>query len=421
MDFSHLKNKKVLLGITGSIATYKAPQLVRELIKAGANVRVVATPSAEKFVSFSVLENLTQNILISDIFDSRNQSVGAWHIELAHWCDVYLIAPCSATSLSKIANGNCDNALSCVAIALPNSIPLVISPAMDYTMYMNPATQKNINTLIEYGAKIILPDEGELASGLVGPGRLPEFNTILSATNEVLSGSSKSIFNDDSADSLLNDTILGNISGKRIMISAGSTIEKIDAVRFISNYSTGKMGYALAEVASRNGALVTLISGATSLKRPNVDKFISVKSAEEMFVACTNNFAECDIAIMAAAVADFTPEIQVSGKIKKQDVGDNYCIKLKKTKDILKTLGERKENQFLIGFALETENEIENAKEKLNKKNCDMIVVNSANKKDSGFEGDNNTISILKKNDEKVYDFPVATKIQCAKWIFETI
>ncbi len=452
MDLTFLKNKKILIGITGSIATYKTPQLAREFIKSGAEVRIVATPAAAEFVSFQVLENLTLHPVVSDIFDKRMQGKGAWHVELAHWADIMLIAPCSATSLSKIVTGNCDNALSCLAVALPRKTPLVVSPAMDFTMYENPATQRNIIMLAKDGVHIILPDEGELASGLKGKGRLPEFNTVLNAVIRILQGEKLIFFNNSTENALSNmdkiqNTIYGTLenaitkdkwnaefnfellkntanlawlNGKRILISAGATQEKIDDVRYISNYSTGKMGYALAKIAMQNGAKVTLVSGKTNIPQPDVTHFISIASAEEMYTACVDAYANCDIAIMAAAVADFTPEIRYHGKIKKQDLSGDYSIKLIKTKDILLELGKQKNTQFLVGFALEAEDEIENARKKLYGKNCDMIVLNSANKEDSGFGSNKNTITIINKNNS-IAEYPAMEKEKCAVKIYENI
>lgn len=413
-----LNGKKIILGITGSIATYKTPMLVRELVKNGASVRVAATPSAEKFVSFMVLENLTHAPVIYDIFDESLQDKGAWHIELAHWADALLIAPCSATTLSKLANGNCDNAVSCIAAALPRDKHTIIAPAMDFTMYEHPATQNNIQTMLKYGSNIILPDVGELASGLQGSGRLPDSNKILNAVKQILSGTSQKIFNVIDED--YSEDLYKLLKNKKVMITAGTTHENIDAVRFIANHSTGKMGYALAQIAAANGAEVTLISGPTSIPKPNVKNLINITTAEEMYNACISNFENNDIAIMAAAVADYTPMVVYDRKLKKEDLGDEYAIKMKKTKDILASLGQLKKNQILVGFALETNNELINAQKKLNSKNCDLLVLNSANKVDSGFGYDNNTITILSKNNEpKIYS--PASKLQCAKWIFENL
>jgi phosphopantothenoylcysteine decarboxylase / phosphopantothenate---cysteine ligase len=414
----NFNNKKIIFGITGSIAAYKTPILVREFLKLGAEVRIVATQAAKEFVSMLVLENLTRNPVIIDMFDKRMQGQGAWHVELAHWCDTMLIAPCSATTLSKLATGNCDNALSCVAIALPKEKPLIIAPAMDFTMYEHPTTQKNIQLVKDFGAKIIEPAEGELASGLVGKGRLPEFEIILNATNEILNGCKTNVFN--AFHSNVFHTVEKILKNKKILITAGATQEKIDDVRYISNYSTGKMGYALAKVANLLGAEVTLISGQTGISKPTVSNFIQITSAEEMFNAVQNHYKNQEIIIMSAAVADFTPIQKVSGKIKKQNLQDNYSIQLKKTTDILKWLGENKQQQFVVGFALEAENEIENGKKKLAEKNCDIIIINSTNKKDSGFGGDNNTISIFSKDGE-LKNYEPMSKEKCAENILIAI
>lgn len=397
MDF---KGKKIVLGITGSIATYKTPMLVREFIKRGAEVKVVATKAAAEFVSFMVLENLTHNFVISDMFDNRMDGEGAWHIEWAHWCDFMLIAPCSATSLSKLATGNCDNPLSCVAIALPKDRPLIIAPAMDFTMFEHPATQNNIAVLEKYGAKFIQPESGELASGLIGSGRLPDFSVILQKSWEYY-------------------TLSNELVGKKVLITAGPTIEKIDDVRYISNFSTGKMGYAIAERALHKGASVTLISGPTHIKPPLVEHFVSITSAEEMANAVKECYMEQDIIIMAAAVADYSPSEQFQGKIKKDNA--EMTLELTKTEDILKFLGNnKKEEQVLIGFALESQDALENAKKKLVDKKCDFLVLNVANQMDSGFGGDNNTIIVLNKEGE-IKNFPMMSKVECAETILSMV
>jgi len=428
MNFSNLKGKKIILGITGSIATYKTPQMVRDLIKSGAEVRVVCTPASAEFVSFMVLENLTLAPVVSNMFDPRLQGRGAWHIEIAHWCDMMLVAPCTASTISKLVSGNCDNALTCVATALPKDKPLVVAPAMDFTMYENPATQRNIRQLIEDNIKIILPDEGQLASGLVGRGRLPDFSVIASSIDNIFSGSDKSVFNelDSNLTTTNNNTIpqkpeLKKLENLKILITAGPTHEKIDDIRYISNYSTGKMGYALAEVASNNSADVILIAGPNELTKPNVNKFIPVVTADEMYNAVIENYNNCDIVIMSAAVADFAPQEKISGKLKKENINNELFLKLKKNIDILKTLGENKSNQILVGFALEVSDEIQNARKKLISKKCDMIVVNTAGIEDSGFGGDNNIISIIHRNSEDIKTFPVMSKLKCAEEIFSEI
>lgn len=443
------KNKKIILGVTASIAAYKAPSLVRDIIKAGAHVNVVMTPTAKEFVAAAALASVSKNPVVTEMFDPSLQTGGAWHIELSHWADVMIIAPCSATTLSKLANGNCDNALSCVAVALPREIPLIIAPAMDYTMWMHPAVQRNAELLRSYGAILIPPAEGELASGLIGPGRLPDNDILIAALENVFLGKNvvdekknitdklnKSIEKpietlDQSIDKdkwnaeleleLLKKKAASGFSlnNKKVLITAGPTREKIDDVRFIANHSTGKMGYALADIVAEMGAKVCLVSGPVNISTQNKSiEIINVESAEEMYNETVSRFEKYDIAILSAAVADFTPEFPKEGKIKKNDLtNDGLSISLKKTKDILAFLGSIKtDNQLLIGFALESANEIEYGKEKLEKKNCDMIVVNSANKPDSGFGGDYNTISILTKSG-LVNHYEAMPKTDCAKKI----
>jgi phosphopantothenoylcysteine decarboxylase/phosphopantothenate--cysteine ligase len=312
-----------------------------------------------------------------------------------------LIAPCSATTLSKLATGNADNPVSCVALAIPQNKPLVVAPAMDFTMFEHPATQNNIELIKSRGAIIIEPAEGELASGLKGKGRLPD--------NEILMQEIISVLKIKNYQPLKN---------KNVLITAGATQEKIDDVRYISNYSSGKMGYALAKVATELGANVTLITGSSNLQAPSVHLLESVLSAEEMFNAVKKYYKQQDIIIMSAAVSDYAPTITHKGKIKKDN--DEYIIKLKKTQDILKFLGENINHNKtkLIGFALESDNQIENATKKLNEKKCDLIILNSVYGDDSGFGGDNNTITILSK-DNKIKKFKAMNKYDCAKKIFE--
>ena len=394
-----INKKKILLGITGSIAAFKIPILVRELQSKGAEVKIVATPSALEFVSKLVLSNLTHCEIISDIFDVSLQQRGAWHIELANWADLMIIAPCTATTLSKIATGNADNPVSCLALALPKDKPFIIAPAMDSVMYENDAMQTNINILETRGIKFIEPDTGLLASGLTGKGRLPDNNTIISYIENIF------------------DKSLDNVN---ILITAGGTREKIDDVRFISNYSSGKMGYAIAKVACSLGANVTLISANVKLNRPNVDTFIEVNSASEMFEVAKDHYANQDVIIMAAAVSDYTPENYFAGKIKKENT--DLVIKLKQTKDILKWLCENRQdkNKIIIGFALETNNEIEFAKNKLIDKKCDLLVLNSVYGSKSGFGSDFNTITILDKNG-KITNYKPMPKIDCAKVLMDVV
>ncbi|ROL57597.1 bifunctional phosphopantothenoylcysteine decarboxylase/phosphopantothenate synthase, partial [Bacteroidetes/Chlorobi group bacterium ChocPot_Mid] len=409
-----LKNLKILLGVTGSIAAYKSPLLVREFIKAGASVNVVMTPSAKHFVTKTVLSNLSGNTVVCDMFDEELQDKGAWHIQLAHWCDLMLIAPCTATTIARIATGLCDTALSTLALALPTDKKLIVSPAMDSSMWEHPATQKNIETLKQYGAYIIPPDTGELSSGLSGLGRMPEIDVIMKFIDDVLAKEPENLSKssdelkkksehrqsiDENQDSfevavqkdklnaeidlaeMQNDMafleeIGKNLKGRKILITAGPTHEKIDDVRFIGNYSSGKMGFALADEAQKAGAIVTLISGPVSLDTPTGVKRINVESAEEMFKEVMKEFERSDIAILSAAVADYTPMQKQEGKIKKEDTGDFLKLELKTTDDILRNLGlMKKPGQKLIGFALESSDEISNGWKKLKTKNWNMIVV----------------------------------------------
>jgi phosphopantothenoylcysteine decarboxylase/phosphopantothenate--cysteine ligase len=467
-----LKNKRIIVGITGSIAAYKIPFLIRDLVRHEAIVNVVLTPSAKEFVTPITLANLSRNPVICEMFDLNAQKGGAWHIHLAHECDLMIIAPCSASTMSKLASGLCDNSLTTIATALPRNVPLIVAPAMDSTMFVNPATQRNLNILKNDGIIIIPPVEGELSSGLVGIGRLPEPNILLQKIIEVLSGSHK--FEDKSylntevtessdtqehtninyeqklkealeksipsiADSVEKDkwnaeleftklkrAFSGDenynaLAGKKVLISAGPTIEKIDDVRFISNFSSGKMGYSLAEEAKNLGADVLLISGPVSIPPPENVSLIKVNTAQEMYDKIITNFSEFDIIIMAAAVADYSPTEKAEGKIKKKITGDKLILELQSTKDILAEIGKNKNNrQFLVGFALESENEIQNGWIKMKEKNCDMMVVNSANVPDSGFGSDDNTITILRR-DGKEISYQKLPKKMCSIEIFKNI
>lgn len=444
-----LKNKKIVLGVTGSIAAYKSTLLVRELIKSGADVQVVMTPAATKFITTTTLESLSRHPVVVEMFEDIKQTSGAWHVQLAQWADLMIIAPCSATTLSKLANGLSDSALVCVAMALPPHKPLLIAPAMDFDMWQHPATQNNIQTLKSFGYSIIPPAEGELASGLTGPGRLPDIPVLMdyilksfqisqnsSLINHKLSNLTekpletidesleKDKFNAELELAMLKKKIqsqtFNKLKGKKILITAGPTIEKIDSVRFISNFSSGKMGYALANFAAEIGAEVILISGPTQLTPPSNCNFISVQSAEEMFQQVMNYFPDVDVAIFAAAVADFTPKIKYEHKIKKDEIGETVTVELVRTKDILAEAGKLKSHQFIVGFSLETENLLENAKRKLQQKNCDLIVANLANAPDSGFGGDKNTITIIDKSGNEATFMPLP-KLEVAKEILRAI
>ncbi len=439
--YENLKERKILVGVTGSIAAYKTPLLIRELIKNNAEVKVIMTPSANNFVTKTVLANLSKNEVIDEMFAKNLQNQAAWHIQLAHWCELMIIAPCSATSLSRLANGLCDTALTTVTIALPKTTPVIISPAMDTTMWEHPATQKNIQILKEYGYIIIPPEEGDLASGLSGPGRMPEINTLMENIAKYINIVHKQSFEDKSDFKIKNpqineiklnaeidfeimkqkkvfkESIGNNLRNKNILITAGPTYEKIDDVRFISNFSSGKMGFALAEQAALAGANVTLVTGPVTLETPEGVKRINVESANEMYEVVVKEFEDTDIAILAAAVADYTPIQKSDGKIKKEETGAKLQLELKETNDILHQLGLiKKPGQKLIGFALESKNAISNGWKKLKSKNCNMIVVNTLNQPDSGFGGDKNTITLLLR-DGKQYHYEPMSKTQCAREI----
>jgi phosphopantothenoylcysteine decarboxylase/phosphopantothenate--cysteine ligase len=391
-----LKEKNILLGVCGSIASYKSAEIVRLFVKAGANVKVVMTKDAISFITPLTLSTLSKNQVLSTY---SNTETGEWnnHVELALWADLILIAPATANTIAKFATGLCDNLLS--AIYLSAKCLVYVAPAMDLDMWKHQTAVKNIESLKSYGNIIINPNAGELASGLNGEGRLAEPEEIIAFINYQLSEKLP-------------------LKGKKVLITAGPTYEAIDPVRFIGNHSSGKMGYAIAEEFLRNGADVTLISGPTNLSIDQSIKKIQVTSAKEMLDESLKYYDETDICIMSAAVADYTPVSVSSQKIKKQS--DTFEIELIKTKDILKILGEKKKNQILVGFALETQNEEENAAEKLKKKNLDFIVLNSLNDEGAGFKHDTNKITILDKNLQKT-TFDLKTKKEIAKDICNRI
>ncbi len=391
-----LKGKKILLGVTGSIAAYKAAFLVRLLVKAGADVRIIMTPSATDFVSKLTLSTLSKSKVLVDLFD---EDTWANHVMLGRWADVMLIAPLSCNTLSKMAHGQCDNLL--LAVYLSATCQVVVAPAMDEDMWHHPATKENIQKLIEFGNKIIPVDKGELASGLVGDGRMAEPENIVTYLEN-------------------NFFVSKSLVGKKAFVSAGPTYEPIDPVRFIGNRSSGKMGLALAEELYARGADVTLIMGPTSIELPaNGIKSVRVNTAEEMHNACTKQFDGSDIVVMAAAVADYTPVEVAANKIKKNS--SELVVELKKTKDILKSLGEKKlDKQLLVGFALETNNEREYALGKLKSKNADMIVMNSLNDQGAGFSTDTNKITIFDKSG-KEFSYDLMSKKEVAKNIVDTI
>ena len=376
---SVLSGKKILLGISGGIAAYKTANLVRLLIKAGAQVQVVMSPASLHFVTPLTLATLSKNPVYSTFYNEEEGN-GEWnnHVELGLWADFMLIAPATANTLSKMANGNCDNLL--IATYLSAKCPVYFAPAMDLDMYKHPSTLDSFHKLKTFGNIMIPAESGELASGLVGEGRMAEPENIVAFLEK------------DIASKL-------PLKGKKILITAGPTYEAIDPVRFIGNHSSGKMGFDIANEAANNGAEVILVSGPTHLNvKNNSVKVVRVTSAQEMYDACHEYYSEVDVAIAAAAVADYRPKNVANQKIKKNE--STFSIELEKTKDILASLGEQKKKQFLIGFALETENEIEHAKQKIQKKNLDLIVLNSLNDKGAGFGQPTNKVTFISKDFE---------------------
>lgn len=394
-----LKSKKILLGVSGGIAAYKAAVLTRLLVKQGAEVRTILTPDAKDFVTPLTLATLSKNPVLSSLV--ANVETGEWnnHVELGMWADLLLIAPATANTIAKMANGICDNLL--LATYLSARCKAYVAPAMDLDMYAHPTTQKNLEALRQFGNIILPVGEGELASGLHGKGRMAEPEEIV--------------------EFLIRHTIATQkLKGKKVLVTAGPTYESIDPVRFIGNHSSGKMGFAIAETLARHGAQVSLISGPTDLHlQHSTIQRINVTSAEEMYEKTVKQFAKSDIAVMSAAVADYTPEKVSITKIKKN--GDELHLKLRKTKDILAELGKQKnKKQILVGFALETDHEIENATKKLNAKNLDFIVLNSLKTKGAGFGHDTNKISIIHRNGKKE-DFKLKSKSEVANDIVNHI
>lgn len=391
-----LNGKKIVLGITGSIAAYKSCLIIRELIKRGAEVQVVITPSGKEFITPITLSTLTHKPVVSEFFSRRD---GTWnsHVDLGLWADAMLIAPCTASTLGKMANGVADNML--VTTYLSMKAPVFIAPAMDLDMYAHPSTQANIEKLRSYGNHFIEAQSGFLASGLEGKGRMEEPETIV----EVLENFFKNA---------------QELAGKKIMITAGPTYEKIDPVRFIGNYSSGKMGFALAEECRKRGAQVTLISGPVQLKSSAEIQRIDVESCQEMYEAATENFPNADAAILCAAVADFRPETIAAKKIKREK--DDLVLRLRPTHDIAQTLGKtKKKEQVLVGFALETDNEEINAKHKLEEKNLDFIVLNSTRNEGTTFCSDYNKISIISA--DSAIEFDKKTKAEVAADIIDRL
>jgi len=390
-----LEGKKILLGINGSIAAYKSAVLTRLLVKAGAEVKIVMTPSAKDFVTPLSLSTLSKNPVLADLTENDSW---ANHVMLGRWADILLIAPLSCNTLSKMATGLCDNLL--MAVYLSATCPVVVAPAMDEDMWHHSSTKKNLETIRSFGNHIIPVENGELASGLIGDGRMAEPETILSWLNRFF----------------LNK---GELNGKRILVTAGPTYEPIDPVRFIGNHSSGKMGVAIAEEMNKRGAEVTLVLGPSDISIQSSIKVIKVNSAAEMYSACEKIFQSSDIAVMSAAVADYTPVTVAGEKIKKTE--NDLSLELTRTKDILNDLGKQKrKDQFLVGFALETNNEKANAVKKLHSKNADMIVLNSLKDAGAGFGYDTNKITIFDKAG-KEYFFDTKSKKEVAIDIVNTI
>ena len=392
-----LKGKKILLAISGGIAAYKMNYLVRDFVKKGAEVKVILTPSAENFVTKVTLSTISKNAVYSDFYDQN----GTWnsHVELALWADVLLVAPCTANTLAKMVHGICDNLV--IATYMSAKCPVFIAPAMDLDMYAHPSTKENLEKAERFGHHIIPAEFGELASGLEGQGRLAEPETILQKIEDFFTQNQSK-----------------NLEGKTVLITAGPTYEAIDPVRFIGNHSSGKMGFSLAEEAVKRGAKVILISGPTSQKTSNKNIEIHrITSAKEMYDEVFKYYEKVDIAIASAAVADYAPKIVAKEKIKKSE--EEFTIELVKNPDILKTMGEKKTHQFLVGFALETQNEEENAKSKLQKKNLDMIVLNSLRDEGAGFQKDTNKVKILTHSEQK--EFSLKSKDEVAKDILDFV
>jgi phosphopantothenoylcysteine decarboxylase / phosphopantothenate---cysteine ligase len=389
---SLLRDKNILIGVSASIAAYKSAHLVREFVKLGANVRVVMTPESKGFITPLTLSTLSKNPVLSTLVKEENEEEWNNHVKIGLWADLLIIAPATAKTISKMANGECDNLL--LTTYLSARCPVFFAPAMDLDMLSHPSTQDNIQKLISFGNHYIPVSDGELASGLVGKGRMAEPEEIVNFVQKEIVKSLP-------------------LKGKKILITAGPTFEAIDPVRFIGNHSSGKMGYSIALTAANLGAEVTLISGPThqQINHPNVLE-IKITSSAEMLFECNAYFPDTDAAILSAAVADYTPSEVHSSKLKKSD--NDLTLRLKKTTDILKTLGQKKTNQILVGFALETDNEIENAKVKLTSKNLDFIVLNSLNDNGAGFKHDTNKITII-DNDNKLYKFELKSKDEVAE------
>ena len=392
-----LKGKNILIGITGSIAAYKAAMLVRLLIKEGASVKVIMTPYAKEFITPLTMATLSKNPILVDFFNPEN---GEWnsHVDLGTWADLYLISPATANTIGKMANGIADNLL--LTTYLSAKCDVMVAPAMDLDMYQHPANLNNIETLKKYGNIIVEAATGELASGLSGKGRMEDPEKILQSVADYFNSKKK-------------------LRNKKFLVTAGPTFEKIDPVRFIGNYSSGKMGFAIAEALSKQGAEVNLVTGPTAITtEDNTINVYRVQSAEQMHSKAMELFPEMDGAILSAAVSDFKSKLSHSEKVKRGK--EKWMLELEPTKDIASSLGEIKEKQLLVGFALETNNEVENAKEKINKKNLDFIVLNSLNDQGAGFQHDTNKVKIIDR-ENNILDFELKSKDDVAKDIVDKI
>ena len=399
-----LEGKHILLGVTGGIAAYKSALLVRELIRAGAEVQVIMTRSAEHFVTPLTFGTLSQREVVTDMFPGTpGDATASWtrHIELALWGDVMVIAPATANTIAKIVHGLADNFLTSLVLAL--RCPLAVAPAMDVDMYRNPVTQQNIGLLRERGATIIEPDTGELASGLSGPGRLPDPAVIVGVVRDICAGRTK------------------DFAGRKVLVTAGPTHEPLDPVRYLGNRSSGKMGFSIARAAAQRGANVTLIAGPVVLSTPPLVHRIDVTTAREMHEAVLPAFSTTDVLIMAAAVADFAPAQPAPNKIKRETVsGDSFTIECVKNPDILRSAADRKASQILVGFALETTNDIAYARRKLTAKGLDLIVANNPTEEGAGFGSDTNVVTLITP-DGRADRLPRQTKFDIANVILDRI
>lgn len=427
---SPLSGKHIVLGITGSIAAYKSCLIIRALVKRGAEVQVVITPAGKEFITPITLSALSRHPVISDFFSQRD---GTWHshVDLGLWADAMLVAPCTASSLGKMAHGVADNML--VTTYLSMKAPVFIAPAMDLDMYQHPSTQANINTLKGYGNRFVEPTSGFLASGLEGKGRMQEPDLIVEEMERFFAEPLKETTQEGAQEETAQKDVQGQekttqeatqkekmlpLAGKRILITAGPTYERIDPVRFIGNFSSGKMGFSIAEECRRRGAEVTLVAGPTALQCDAAIRRINVESAQEMYEACLPAFDTADAAILSAAVADFTPEQKADSKIKRE--ADDLVLRLRPTHDIAKTLGQRKRpGQRLVCFALETNDEEANARGKLERKNADFVVLNSTRIPGTTFNADDNQIAVVTR--EGVRSYPKKSKQEVASDIIDVL